>query len=46
MKVYKVTVLIQPILYSILATKTARFNQQKREQNRRSNDDDGDFGGS
>jgi outer membrane receptor protein involved in Fe transport len=30
----------------VTATVVYRFNQQKREQNRRSNDDDGDFGGS
>jgi outer membrane receptor protein involved in Fe transport len=30
----------------VTATVVYRFNQQKREQNRMSNDDDGDFGGS
>ena len=30
----------------VTATVVYRFNQQKREQNRRSNDDNGDFGGS
>nr|WP_257984621.1 TonB-dependent receptor [Psychroflexus sp. MES1-P1E] len=30
----------------VTATLVYRFNQQKREQNRRSNTDDGDFGGS
>jgi hypothetical protein len=30
----------------VTATVVYRFNQQKREQNRRSNNDDGDFGGS